>query len=194
MPTEFHASVLEIPPDLQRAMIGKSWHDDPRCPPFDQLRVIEMTYWSFEDTVERGQLVVAAAVADDIAGVFRRIFRAKFPLGGMKPICRFDGSDAASMDANNCSSFNFRTISGRDQLSQHAHGLAIDINPVQNPYIKPGVLVPAAGEAYRDRDDVRRGMIVRPGPVIEAFESIGWGWGGDWTSKKDYHHFSQSHT
>jgi poly-gamma-glutamate synthesis protein (capsule biosynthesis protein) len=189
----FDARIREIPSDLRDAMTGTSWHDDPRCPPFTALRVIEMSHWTFEGTIERGRLVVAAEIASDVAKAFERIFAARFPIAAMAPISTYGGSDAQSMAANNCSCFNFRCIAGREELSQHAFGLAIDVNPVQNPVITAAKLAPPAGEAYRDRSDVRSGMIVRPGPVVEAFESIGWGWGGDWDSKKDYHHFSRSH-
>ena len=93
------------------------------------------------------------------------------------------------MAANNCSAFNFR-MAPSGKLSQHSFGTAIDINPVQNPMIIGERIYPAAGADYLDRGDLRAGMIVRPGPVVDAFESIGWGWGGDWTRIKDYHHFS----
>ena len=85
----------------------------------------------------------------------------------------FDGDDDASMAANNSSSFNFRAIAGSDVLSHHAHGVAIDVNPRLNPMILRGVVHPPSGAAYLDRADVRPGMIVRPGPVVAAFEAEG---------------------
>jgi hypothetical protein len=109
----------------------------------------------------------------------------------MERIDRFDASAAASRAANNSSSFNFRRVDGTAVLSHHARGLAIDLNPVQNPWVRGARVDPEAGRAFLDRADVRPGMIVRPGPVVEAFEAYGWYWGGDFDDMQDYHHFSK---
>jgi hypothetical protein len=98
------------------------------------------------------------------------------------------GSDDASMAADNSSAFNFRVVAGTGTLSQHALGLAIDLNPVKNPWRKPDRIVPPAGAAFADRRDIRPGMIVRPGPVVAAFDELGWEWGGDWRHAFDDHH------
>ncbi len=188
----FDAGCAAITDELMREMLGRSWHDDARCPAFARLRLLTIPYWGFDDLVHRGELVVAEEVTDELLGAFEHIFRARFPLGCMRRIDVFDGDDHASMAANNCSAFNFREISARPELSQHAFGLAIDINPIQNPFVRPTGFVPPGGRDYLDRSDVRRGMITRPGPVIDAFDAIGWSWGGDWVTVKDYHHFSKT--
>ena len=95
------------------------------------------------------------------------------------------------MAANNSSAFNFRTIAGTNTISRHGFGMAIDINPIQNPYVRGNNVLPEAGRAYLNRNDVRPGMIVRGGPVYEAFISRGWIWGGNWNSLQDYHHFER---
>jgi poly-gamma-glutamate synthesis protein (capsule biosynthesis protein) len=92
------------------------------------------------------------------------------------------------MAADNSSAFNFRVVAGTDQLSQHALGLAIDLNPVENPWRLPGRILPDAGRAFADRAAIRPGMIVRPGPVVAALDELGWEWGGDWRHALDDHH------
>jgi hypothetical protein len=95
------------------------------------------------------------------------------------------------MAANNCSAFNFRRVQGTNVLSHHALGLAIDINPCQNPWVRDARVDPPAARDYLDREHVRPGMIVRPGPVLAAFAAYGWYWGGDFNGMRDYHHFSK---
>ncbi len=171
-------------------MRGRSWRDDPRCPPFEALRILRVAHHGFDGHVLEGELVVAAAIAEAASRVFERLFALGFPIERITPIDAFDGDDEASMAANNSSAFNFREIAGTRALSHHAHGVAIDLNPLQNPMIVDGVVHPPAGAEFLDRADVRFGMIVRPGPVVGAFEAEGFHWGGDWPDVRDYHHFS----
>jgi len=190
-PALFHAEVSAIPAAVRAEMTGRSWRDDPRCPGFDQLALCRLDHWGFDGAVRRGELVVAAAVADEVVGVFAALFAARFPIERMIRVDAYDADDARSMAANNCSAFNFR-VAPSGKLSQHSFGTAIDVNPVQNPMIIDERIYPDAGAGYLDRDHHRPGMIVRPGPVVAAFSAAGWGWGGDWTRIKDYHHFSRS--
>jgi poly-gamma-glutamate synthesis protein (capsule biosynthesis protein) len=185
----FDAEVLALDDTVRADMLGRSWRDDPRCPRLDDLVLARVDHHGFDGAVHRGELVVAAAVADDVVAAFARIFAARFPIALMARIERFDADDGRSMAANNSSAFNFR-MAPSGKLSQHAFGTAIDLNPVQNPMIIGDAIYPEAGAAYLDRGDLRPGMIVRPGPVVDAFAAIGWSWGGDWTRIKDYHHFS----
>jgi hypothetical protein len=172
-------------------MIGASWHHDPRCPALDALALLTLRHVGFDGAEHDGRLVIAASLADQVVEAFERIFRAGFPIERMQPIDAFGGDDDRSMAANNSSGFNFRTIAGSTTLSLHGAGCAIDINPVQNPFVVgEGRIYPPAGAGYLDRADLRRGMIVRPGPVTDAFDAVGWEWGGDWTSRKDYQHFA----
>lgn len=187
----FEWSAEPISGALLAEMTGASWHPHPACPAPSALALVRMPHWGFDDRVHQGELVVAASVVEDVAFVFGRLFAARFPIGRMSRVDAFGGDDEASMAANNTSAFNFRVIAGTEQLSQHALGLAIDINPVQNPWLRDGRILPGAGRAYLDRDRVRPGMIVRPGPVTDAFDAVGWDWGGDWDDYKDYHHFSR---
>lgn len=191
MRASFRIAIESIPADLAETMRGVSWHPRPRCPEFADLAVLRMNHWTFTGAVADGQLIVARAVAEEVGQAFSALFVAQFPIARMVPIYRFDGDDDASMAANNCSAFNFRTIAGTDKLSQHALGVAVDINPVQNPWVRRTEILPPAGADYVDRDSRRPGVITRPGPVTDAFDAIGWSWGGDWPDVKDYHHFQK---
>ncbi len=180
-----------IPAERKEHMRGVSWHQG--CPvPLRDLRLLRMPYWGLDGEVYRGRMVVHERQAQKVLNIFERIYNARFGIRRMKLIEAYDGSDAKSMRANNTSAFNCRKVAGTDTWSEHAYGKAIDINPVQNPYVRGDTVQPAAGEAYLDRTDVREGMIVRPGPVVESFRIADWKWGGDWSSGKDYQHFSRS--
>ena len=184
----FHGEALAITDELRARMIGKSWRDDPRCPRFDQLAYLRIDHVTFDGPTARGELVVAAAIAARALELFRRLYTLGFPIRQMRLVDDFDASDDASMSADNCSAFNFRLIAGTQLLSQHARGLAIDINPVENPWRRPERLVPAEGAAYADRRTIRPGMFVRPGPVVAMLDEQGWEWGGDWNHAWDDHH------
>jgi poly-gamma-glutamate synthesis protein (capsule biosynthesis protein) len=179
-----------IPESIRDEMRGVSWHPDPRCPGFDELALLDLPYVDFHGQSQRGQLVVARTVANALVEVFERLFTDRFPVAQMHRIDLFSADDGASMDANNCSAFNFRVIAGTERLSKHALGLAVDINPIQNPWVKDGVVWPREGSRYLDRTRDAPGVIRRPGPVTAAFDAIGWEWGGDWEATKDYHHFA----
>jgi hypothetical protein len=186
--TVFSAAVEPISHERAREMIGVSWH--PGCPvSISQLRLIAMDHWGFDGQPHRGELVVHEVVADDIVNVFGQLFTARFPILRMECIERFDGDDNRSMAADNTSAFNCREIAGGGPYSVHSWGKALDINPLENPYVKDGIVLPAAGAAYLDRDDVRPGMILDGDFVVEAFAAIGFSWGGNWTRLKDYQHF-----
>jgi len=191
MSRRFSAFIGPVSPDMHARMNGRSWHDSPGCPEPAELALLRLDHWDFRGQVRQGQLVVARAVAREVVFVFKRIFEARFPIAQMVPIHVFGGDDNASMDANNSSAFNFRTIAGTDELSQHAFGLAIDINPVQNPWVRKKKVLPPAGREFLERDPAVPGVIVRPGPVTDAFDEVGWQWGGDWPGVKDYHHFQK---
>jgi poly-gamma-glutamate synthesis protein (capsule biosynthesis protein) len=191
MSASFSAAVLDIPPHMQNEMRGRSWHDQLDCPPFAALRLLRLSHHGFDNLVHTGELVVAAQVAAEVLEIFEQLFEARFPIAQMRRVDAFDGSDDASMAANNTSAFNFRRVQGTQLLSHHARGLAIDINPVQNPWVRGERVDPPAARAYLDRAVLRPGMIAREGPVVNAFEARGWYWGGDFTDMRDYHHFSK---
>lgn len=184
----FAGHARAVPAAVRDRMTGRSWRDDRRCPRWDELAYVELDHVAFDGAVVRGELVVAAAIADATLALFARLHAIGFPLRQARLVDDFAASDDASMAADNSSAFNFRVVAGTDALSQHAYGRAIDINPVENPWIVGDRLIPDAGAAYRDRTAVRPGMIVRPGPVTAIFDELGWEWGGDWRHALDYHH------
>jgi len=126
--------------------------------------------------------------------VFRTLFDERFPIKEMVPVEAYGGSDNAAAAGDDSSGFNCRyaVAPGPPQWSAHAYGEAIDVNDVQNPYFEGGVVIPPAGAAYENRTDVRPGMAVPGGLLVEAFASVGWQWGGRWTGTPDYQHFSAS--
>lgn len=169
-----------------------SWR--PGCPvPLADLRLVSITHVGFDGATRPGELVVHASVADDVVGVFRALFDARFPIEQIRLVDEFGGDDDRSMAANNTSGFNCRQATGSTRWSEHAYGKAIDINPVQNPYVtRSGAILPPSGAAFVDRDPGSQGLITADGPVVRAFDAIRWGWGGRWSSGKDYQHFSAS--
>ena len=185
----FSAEIHPISDAIRARMTGVSWHpDDARCPRLDELAYLAIDHVTMDGGVARGELVVARAIAPRAVELFRRLHALGFPIRQLRLVDDYRASDDASMTADNSSAFNFRVVSGTDMLSQHAIGLAIDLNPVENPWRKPERIVPAAGAAFADRRDVRPGMIVRPGPVVAALDELGWEWGGDWRHAFDDHH------
>ena len=186
---QFEATVSTVPEDYRDRMVGVSWK--PGCPvPIDDLRIIEMNHWGFDGAVhDGGRLMVHEDVAGDVVEAFGEMYAAGFPIRRMELIEEYDASDDASMEADNTSAFNCRPITGTtDRFSIHSYGKAIDINPVENPYVRGDTVLPPAGEEYVDREDVRPGMIVKNDAVVKAFKNRGFMWGGDWKSLKDYQH------
>jgi len=167
-----------------------SWHDG--CPvSFNDLRVVTLTYWGFDNQVHDGSLIVNSDATDAILRAFRTLFDSKFPIDQMKPIDRFQGDDNLSMAADNTAAFNCRQVVGRPGIwSRHSYGRAIDINPLENPYVVGSTVLPPEGKRYADRSLSAQGMIHPGDAAVQAFASVGWKWGGAWISKKDYQHFS----
>jgi hypothetical protein len=167
----------------------------PGCPVSPaQLRRLEVSYWGFDRKRRVGSIVVRDTAARDVLSVFRKLYAARFPIRRLRLVEAYKGSDDASMAADNTSGFNCRYVSGTRRWSQHAYGLAIDINPVENPFVHGGRVEPPTGRRYLDRTRVRPGMVVTGDVVLRAFAAIGWPWGGHWTSSKDYQHFSATGT
>lgn len=155
-----------------------------------QLRLLRLSYWGFDRKPHVGALVVRDRVANQVVRVFRRLYAARFPIRRMRKVDAYRGSDDASMAADNTSAFNCRFVSGAQRWSQHAYGEAIDVNPVENPYLRGARVSPPAGARYLDRSKLRPGMAVTSGLLVRAFEAAGWKWGGRWTGSRDYQHFS----
>ncbi len=163
------------------------------CPvPVADLRLIEISYRDLAGGTRQGELVVHEDVADAVVRVFRSLYDAAFPLALVETADRYGGDDDRVMAANVTSAYNCRFTTGGSTFSEHAYGRAIDLNPVQNPYVRGSTVEPPAGRAYVDRGDVRPGMVLAGGAVTRAFAAVGWEWGGTFRTLRDYQHFSQN--
>jgi hypothetical protein len=178
---------------VTRAQLPHSWHAGCPVGP-SQLRRVRLVYWGFDGTPHTGSLVVNADAVGDLVRVFSRLYAARFPIRRMRPIDAYGGNDERSLAADNTSAFNCRYAVGPGprRWSAHAYGQAIDVNPVENPYLESGRVHPRAGRAYLDRADIRPGMAVRGGLLVQSFARVGWRWGGRWTGTPDYQHFSST--
>lgn len=188
----YHAEILPLSEEIRADMTGSSWHPDMGCPSLDDLALIALDHWGLDGAVHEGELVVAASAAASVAQAFGALFEARFPIERIERVDVYGGDDDASMAANNTSAFNCRRVTGGTSLSQHSYGTAIDLNPVQNPYVSGATVLPEAGESYVARTPVQPGMVTRPSAALDAFTAIGWKWGGDWDDPIDYQHLSAS--
>jgi hypothetical protein len=191
------ALALQAPPfthsvsRVTAAQLPHSWRAGCPVGPA-QLRRLRLTYWGFDRRAYTGTLVVNVRAVTPLTRVFSRLYTARFPIRRMRPIDAYGGSDERSLEADNTAAFNCRyaVAAGPKRWSVHAYGLAIDVNPVENPYLEGGRVHPRAGRAYLDRSRYRPGMAVRSGLLVGAFASVRWPWGGRWSGSPDYQHFS----
>ena len=156
------------------------------------LRLVGVVHWGFDMRTRRGELVVHRTAAADVVAVFRRLHAARFPLAEVVTAEQYAADDDLLMAANATSAYNCRRTTGGTGWSEHAYGTALDLNPVQNPYVRGTTVEPPAGRAYLDRRDVRPGMVVAGDAVVRAFAAVGWQWGGEFRTLKDYQHFSET--
>ena len=165
-----------------------TWHEG--CPvSVDELRYITVTFHGFDGLSHTGELIAHRDVAADLVDVFRELYQVQFPIEEMRIVTAADMEADPTGDGNNTASFVCRAVTGGLRFSEHAYGLAIDVNPFHNPYVRGEVVLPELAASYLDRTP-RAGVIVEGDVVVEAFETIGWGWGGRWQSLKDYQHFA----
>ncbi len=192
----YRSSVQPLSAGLRGQLRGESWR--PGCPvPLSGLRVLTVAHWGFDGRPHTGQLVVDADHARGLAGVFRRLYELRFPIRHMRLADMYGPREGRPADGDVTGSFRCRQAvpspctggSANGSWSNHAYGRAIDVNPVENPYVGCGRTRNAASAPYLDRSRLRKGMVTPA--VVAAFRSIGWGWGGSWAGKtKDYMHFS----
>lgn len=188
---DFTPRIITIDESLATT-VASSWRAD--CPvPLEALRLLQVRYWDFGEMPALGWLVVHADVADDVGRVFEELYSIGFPIERVQLVDVYGNDDDRSMEANNTSAFNCRTVGGSTSWSEHAYGRAIDINPMTNPFVtSSGNVFPPGGAKFLDRSIDVPGLITADGGVVDAFATIGWEWGGNWESSKDYQHFSKS--
>ena len=192
----FHTSVQPLSPHQQAVLTGPVWHKG--CPvALSQLRLLNVTYLGFDGRAHDGSLVVNQRFAVPLSRVFRRLYELRFPIRHLSFADMYGRSTPADGDISG--SFECRQAvpspctggTGTGSWSMHAYGEAIDLNPVENPYVGCGMTRDPAGRRYLNRSRHLPGMVTLA--VIRAFRSIGWGWGGSWSgSTKDYMHFSST--
>jgi hypothetical protein len=186
----YRAHIERLAKPTRKLMTGRSWHAG--CPvPLHDLRLIKLTYWGFDRAPHTGKLVVHKRWAPDVARLFHKLYDARFPIRRMRLVDRYGAVDMRSMKADNTSAFNCRYRNNACcTWSQHAYGRAIDIDPVENPYVGPWGVSPPNGKRFVHRKPVRRGMLAFHDRAWWAFHAIGWHWGGSWSWPTDYQHFS----
>ena len=182
-----------LPQAVETLIYGVSYKEvnGIKPPAYSDLAYLTLSYINFDGERCVGNMIVAAELGDEVVEIFMELFDNGFPIYQMELIDVFDADDDKSMADNNSSAFNFRLVKGKKKISKHGLGTAIDINPVQNPYITNGRYSPPASEEYKDRSNIRQGMIVKGDVCYNAFTSRGWTWGGYWNNK-DYQHFEKN--
>ena len=186
----FRGSVSALSPAVRQSMTGVSWR--PGCPVgLDELRLVRARYLGMDGRAHTGRIVVQGDVATEVVAVLRRLYAARFPIRRMVPVDAYGGSDYRSIEADNTSAFNCRYVDGTTRWSEHAYGRAIDLNPIENPYVTAGGTTShRASRSFLRRAPYRPGMAVEGGAAVRAFDAVGWGWGGRWSGDRDYQHFS----
>jgi D-alanyl-D-alanine carboxypeptidase len=194
----FQSSIRPLPAPVRAELTGRFWHSG--CPvQLSGLRLLTVSHWDFQGRVRTGQMVVNARYAGSLAKVFRRLYDLHFPIRHMRLGDAYGTRRVRPADGDVTYSFECRQAvpspcsggSGTGSWSEHAYGRAIDLNPIENPYVGCGRSRERASRPYLNRSRLRRGMVTPA--VVQAFRSIGWGWGGGWSGNtKDYMHFSAS--
>lgn len=185
-------SIDTISDSIFMLMSGKSYH---ACTPVarSDLRYLRLLHYNSEEKILFGELICNRSIADDLLEIFRQLFDARYPIERMKLISNYGGNDEASMTANNTSCFNSRNIAGASKPSYHSFGLAIDINPLYNPYIKTrnGEIVRILPQAAKYSNTNSPYRIVEGDLCYRLFIAHGFKWGGSWRTVKDYQHFEK---
>lgn len=186
----------EIGDEIMSRIMGISYKENNNIS-LGELNYIRVLHVGFDDMVHIGELIVNKAIADDIIDIMKILYNNKYPIEKMLLVDEYGGDDITSMSDNNTSAFNYRLIANTDMLSNHAMGMAIDINPLYNPYVtadKEGNIniSPENGSGYADRTKDFMYKIDEFDLCYKLFISYGFSWGGSWSRSKDYQHFEKT--
>lgn len=188
--SEFYVS--KISDELFQKIRGKSFKSDCTVP-LDDLRYVHVLHWNFQNQETEGELVCNKKIAEKLILIFRELYKSKYQIEKIRLIDEYDADDELSMRDNNSSCFNFRFISHTKKVSMHGAGLAVDINPLYNPYTKKAggkqIVEPLTGTFYVDRTQNFPHKIDHLDLCYKLFTAQGFEWGGDWTGVKDWQHF-----
>lgn len=179
-----------IPEEVETRMRGRSLPASAKIS-MNQLRYLTLPYYDFDGNIQKGEMVCNKAIAHDLLCIFKTLFSQAYPIYSMRLVDDFDADDEASMQANNTSCFNYRYISGTRILSRHAYGMAVDINPLQNPCIRGKQIQPSTAEEFVDRSKDFPHKIDKDDYCKEVFTTYKFRWGGNWRRIKDYQHFER---
>ncbi len=196
---DFSSSISKISPEIKNRMIaGNTWKN--KCPvSIEDLRYIRVNYYNFNGKIKTGELIMHKNVAKEITEIFKELYRIGYPIHRMTLVSDYEGNDYNSIENDNTSAFNCRNVTGGSKWSKHAYGLAIDINPIENPYLKKGKhsshdkSIPFENRTHKNlakTEDIA--VLLRNDRATQTFIKRGWIWGGDWKYIKDYQHFQKS--
>jgi hypothetical protein len=185
----------ELTQEIKDRINGKSYAKNCDVP-YDELRYVRVLHWGFDGKEHSGEMIVNKVIADDVIEIFAELYEAGYPIERMELVDEYDADDNISMAANNSSSFNYRVIEGTKRISLHSYGMAIDINPLYNPYVHEvdgeRVVTPVEGAQYEDRTLDCPYYIKKDDVCYQAFIKRGFTWGGEWKNNKDYQHFQKA--
>jgi hypothetical protein len=193
----YSSEILQINPQIKARMIkGKTWKEG--CPvPLTDLRYLRIKYMDFNGKDQMGEMIVHKDVSVEVTHIFEALYEANYPIRKMELVSDYKGSDWQSIEADNTSAFNCRKATGSRNFSKHSYGKAIDINPIENPYIfRSGKSSHKASQPYLKRKRMnqsasQRAMLLPHDKAVKVFKKYGWKWGGDWSGVKDFQHFSK---
>jgi len=193
----FEASISQITPQIKERMLkGNSWKQG--CPvALEELRYLRMKHIDFNGKEKMGEMIVHADVSDEVIKIFEALYNTGYPINKMKLVSDYKGNDWQSIEADNTSAFNCRKATGSKNYSKHSYGKAIDINPIENPYVfRNGKSSHKASTPYlkrkrTDKSISQRAILLPHDNAVKIFKKHGWEWGGDWNGVKDYQHFSK---
>lgn len=190
--SEFLCTTSDITDTIWHRIQGKSYKDNCTVS-LACLRYIQLSHYGFDGLIHTGELIVNTSIEDEIICIFKELFAMQYCIEKLRLVDDYDADDLLSMADNNSSCFNYRTIEGSDKLSNHSKGLAIDINPLYNPYVRTIhgsiSILPGNGVPYADRSLDCPYYIHKGDACYRIFKKYGFSWGGEWTTSKDYQHF-----
>ena len=186
--------IRKIDDDTFASMQGKSYPENCTIPR-SALRRVRILSRGFDRATHIGELIVNVSRAEDFRYIFQRLYFKDYELEKVQPIDAYDGKDRRSMKDNNTSCFNYRVVAGSNNLSNHAYGVAVDVNPKINPYVwwshGKQKVSPKNGAPYADRSKDFPHKITHSDLCYKLFHKRGYFWGGDWIYTKDYQHFQK---
>ncbi len=195
---QFNYTISEISPKVKQRMIkGLSYKEN--CPiSIKDLRYLTMTYLNFNNESKIGEMIVHKDISKEIVLIFKELYSIKYPINKMQLVSDFKANDFESIEANNTSSFNCRKVANTSRWSKHTYAKALDINPIQNPYIsRKGFISHKSSLKYKKRvhkkslDSKDKAILLKNDAAVKIFEKYDWKWGGDWKTIKDYQHFEK---